>query len=73
MPLHANNALVFYHKTFALTESLKNDFRFSSNPIVVLVVGPARSGKSTLCNILLKPEIPTENREETFPTDEGKI
>lgn len=36
---------------FTLTDSIKDWLKKSSNPNFILIVGPARSGKSTLSNI----------------------
>lgn len=63
------DALEFMGKSFALTEDLKSDLQSSKMPSIILIVGPARSGKSTLANILLKPAIHQEN--EPFKTQEG--
>ena len=43
----------------------------SQRPNIILIVGPARSGKSTLANIFLNPSLNQAN--ETFKTDEGNV
>lgn len=48
----------------------------SQYPILVALVGPARSGKSTLANIMLNPIIPKGNNDisnDIFKTDEGNV
>lgn len=67
--LKAIDALDFFEKSFALSEALKNDLMISNNPIIVFVIGTARSGKSTLCNILFNPVL--HPKVEIFKTDEG--
>lgn len=67
--LIAKDALDFSSKSFALTDELKHDLETSKKPSIILVVGPARSGKSTLCNIVLNPVI--HSGKETFETQEG--
>lgn len=65
------NAIEFLDNTFHLSPELKEDLRSSIRPNILLLVGPARSGKSSLGNVIIhhsfNPEI------ETFKTDEGNI
>lgn len=65
----SKKALEFFESTFALSDQLKQDLSMSINLSIILVVGPARSGKSTLCNILLIPKLCPE--KVIFLTDEG--
>lgn len=65
------NAIEFLDNTFHLSPKLKEDLRSSIRPNILLLVGSARSGKSSLGNVIIhrsfNPEI------ETFKTDEGNI
>lgn len=71
-----NDAISFVGKSFSLTKSFKNDLLNSQDPILISIVGSARSGKSTYANMLLNPIIPTKANSKDigfFKVDAGNI
>lgn len=71
-----HDAIDFSKNSFKLTDQFQRDIQNSRNPILVALVGPARSGKSTLANMILKPFIPKNNKDisnDVFKTDEGNV
>ena len=69
--MFSRTAVNFNGSKFSLTQDIKDLLKNSSNPNFILIIGPARSGKSTLSNMLLNPEIKPE--KEVFKTDEGNV
>lgn len=67
--LKSKKAITFVDNSFNISNELKEDLKSSKNPNIVLIIGPSRSGKSTLCNTLLSAEVNTENGP--FDVDEG--
>ena len=67
--MFSRTAINFKENIFSLHSDLIKDLKDSKNPQFLLIVGPARSGKSTLSNMLIDPTIRPE--KEIFKTDEG--
>ena len=69
--MFSRTAVNFHGSKFTLADDFKILLKNSSNPNFILIVGPARSGKSTLSNMILNPVIKPE--KEVFKTDEGSL
>ena len=60
--MFSRTAINFEENIFSLNNNLIKDLKGSKNPHFILFVGPARSGKSTLSNILINPTIKPEKK-----------